>query len=103
MRFMLEVRIPTEEANTVIKAGKFEQMLQSIMGDMKPEAAYLSEMEGCRGGWFVVNIDDASQIPGIAEPFFIGMNASIKFHPVMLPEDLARGGAAFHQAVEKYG
>lgn len=100
---MLEVKIPTEEANSLIKAGKFEHMLQSILGDIRPEAAYFSDMDGCRGGWIVVNLDDASQIPGIAEPFFIGMNASLDFHPVMLPEDLARGSDAFQRATEKYG
>jgi hypothetical protein len=102
MRFMLEIRIPTERANEVIKAGKFEQVLQSILGDLKPEAVYLSELEGCRGGWFVVNIDDTSQIPAIAEPFFIAFGAAIKFHPVMLPEDLMRGSEGFQAAVQKY-
>ncbi|MGI8827016.1 MAG: DUF3303 family protein [Chloroflexota bacterium] len=102
MGFILEVRLPTEKANELIKAGKFEQMLQSIMSDVKPEAAYLSEMDGARGGYFVVNLDDASQIPAVAEPFFFA-GATVKIHPVMLPEDLAKGSAALQQAAQKYG
>jgi hypothetical protein len=102
VRFMLEVQLPTEEANAAIKAGTFEQMLKGILSDIKPEAAYLSEMDGCRGGYFVVNIDDASQMTSVAEPFFFA-GATVKFHPVMLPEDLARGSAALAQAAQKYG
>lgn len=63
MRFILEVRLPTEPANALIKAGKFEETLQSILSDVKPEAAYLSEMDEARGGYSVVNLEDASQIP----------------------------------------
>lgn len=102
MRFILEVRVPTEQANALIKAGKFEDTLQSILNDVKPEAAYLSLMDGARGGYFVVNLEDASQLPAVCEPwFFVG--ATVKLHPVLLPEDLARGGAALQQAAQKYG
>ena len=39
MRFMISVRIPTEEANATIKEGNFPQTIQSIMEELKPEAA----------------------------------------------------------------
>ena len=40
MRFMLSIRIPTDKANAAIKDGTFPQTLQSIMEELKPEAAY---------------------------------------------------------------
>jgi hypothetical protein len=46
---------------------------------------------------------DASQIPAIAEPWFLAFNASIEIHPVMVPDDLARAGSSFEAAVKKYG
>jgi hypothetical protein len=46
---------------------------------------------------------DASQIPAIAEPWFLAFNASIEIHPVMVPEDLSRAGSAIEVAVKKYG
>jgi hypothetical protein len=39
MRFMLSFRVPTEKANATIKDGTFPQTLQSIMEELKPEAA----------------------------------------------------------------
>jgi hypothetical protein len=35
-------------------------------------------------------MEDASQIPAVAEPWFLTFNADVEVHPVMLPEDLAR-------------
>ena len=45
---------------------------------------------------------DASEIPAIAEPWFLAFNASIEIHPVMLPDDLARASGAIDKAVKKY-
>ncbi len=40
----------------------------------------------------IANLDDASQIPSYAEPWFLAFNARVEFHPVMTPEDLGRAG-----------
>jgi hypothetical protein len=37
-------------------------------------------------------VNQAAQIPRIAEPFFLRMNAEVRFHPVMTAEDLAAAG-----------
>jgi hypothetical protein len=47
-------------------------------------------------------MQDASQIPAIAEPWFLAFNASIEIHPVMLPDDLAKAGGSIENAVKKY-
>ncbi|MEX0804603.1 MAG: hypothetical protein WD688_15000 [Candidatus Binatia bacterium] len=47
-------------------------------------------------------MQDASQIPAIAEPWFLAFNASVEIHPVMIPDDLATAGGAIEQAVKKY-
>jgi hypothetical protein len=48
-------------------------------------------------------MEDASQIPAIAEPLFLGVGATVKAHPVMIPEDLQKAGPAIEQAARKYG
>ena len=103
MRFMLTFRIPTEQGNAVIKAGQLAQITQSILEDLKPEAVYFGDIEGGRGGYVVVNMDDASQIPALAEPLFQALGATVKLHPVMTPDDLMRAGPALEQAAQKYG
>jgi hypothetical protein len=60
------------------------------MEKLKPEAAYFSDIEGARGGYIVVSMDDASQIPAMAEPLFLGLGATIQIHPVMTPEDVGK-------------
>ena len=102
-RFMITCRIPVERGNELAKAGTLGSTVRSIMEDLKPEAAYFGDIEGGRGGYIVVNMDDASQIPALAEPLFLGLGATIQVHPVMTPEDLGKAGPAIEQAAKKYG
>ena len=103
MRFMLTFRIPMDAGNAMIKDGTIVEVLQSVMEDLKPEAAYFGDIEGGRGGYLVVNMEDASQIPAITEPLFLGVGATVKVHPVMIPEDLQKAGPALERVAQKYG
>jgi hypothetical protein len=47
-------------------------------------------------------MQDASQIPAIAEPWFLAFNASVEIHPVMIPDDLAKAGPSIENTVKKY-
>ncbi len=103
MRFMVKVGWDVEAGNNLAKAGTLGSTVGSILAELKPEAAYFSAEGGKRGATLIVNLDDASQIPAVAEPWFLACNASIEFLPVMLPEDLEKAGDSIGQAVEKYG
>ena len=103
MRFMLSFRVPTEKGNATIKEGTFPQTMQSIMEELQPEAAYFTDVDGARGGYLIVNIDDASQLPAMAEPLFFGLGATIQVHLVMTAEDLEKASPALEQAAQKYG
>ena len=102
MRFLLKVNIPVEIGNAVAKAGKLGTTIQSILSEMKPEAAYFTDNNGQRTGFIVFEMQDASQIPAIAEPWFLAFNASVELHAVMVPADLAKAGGAIEKAVKKY-
>jgi hypothetical protein len=102
MRFMMKVNIPVESGNAAAKAGKLGPTIQSILSDMKPEAAYFTDNNGQRTGYIIFDMKDASQIPSVAEPWFLAFNAAIEIHAVMLPDDLAKAAPAIEKAVKKY-
>jgi len=102
MRFLLKVNIPVESGNAAAKAGKLGATIQSILADLKPEAVYFTDSNGQRTAFIFLDMQDASQIPAIAEPWFLAFNASVEFHPVMIPADLAKAGSAIENVVKKY-
>jgi hypothetical protein len=103
MRFLVKVNIPVEAGNRAAKAGTLGTAIQTILADLKPEAVYFTDDHGQRTALLFLDMQDASQIPAIAEPWFLAFNASIEIHPVMVPEDLSRAGSAIEGAVKKYG
>ena len=102
MRFLLKVNIPVESGNLAAKAGKLGATIQSIVADLRPEAVYFTDNNGQRTAFIFLEMQDASQIPAIAEPWFLAFNASVEIHPVIVANDLARAGSAIENAVKKY-
>jgi len=102
MRFLLKVNMSVESGNAAAKAGKLGATIESILAELKPEAAYFTATDGERTGFIFLEMQDASQIPAIAEPWFLTFNASIELYPVMIPKDLARASGAIDKAVKKY-
>ena len=102
MRFLVKVNIPVEAGNEAAKAGKLGTTIQSIVTDQKPEAVYFTDDNGQRTAFLFLEMHDASQIPAIAEPWFLAFNASIEIHPVMVLDDLGKANSAIEAAVNKY-
>ena len=102
MRFLIKVNMQVDAANAAVRAGKLGSTIQSILADLKPEAAYFAADNGQRTGFLIVEVESASQIPAIAEPWFLAFNANIEFHPVMVPADLAEAGSAIEAAAKKF-
>jgi hypothetical protein len=94
--------IPVEAGNQAARAGKLGATIQSILADLKPEAVYFTDDNGQRTAFLFVAMNDASQIPAIAEPWFLALNASIEIQPVMVPDDLARASGAMEAAAKNY-
>jgi hypothetical protein len=103
VRFLVKVNIPVEAGNGAAKAGTLGTTIQSILADLKPEAVYFTDDHGQRTGFLFLDMQDASQIPAIAEPWFLAFNASLEIHPVMVPDDLTKAHSAIEAAVKKYG
>ena len=92
MRMLLDIKIPHEMFNAAVRDGSAGEKLKRILEATKPEAVYFTERDGHRGAFMIVNLDDPSKIPALAEPWFLTFSADVKFHVMMTPEDLARAG-----------
>ena len=92
MKMLLSVAIPHEPFNSLVKSGKAGGILGKILDAIRPEAAYFTEQDGTRGGVFVVDVQKPSDVPSIAEPFFLNFQANCKFRILMSPEDLQKAG-----------
>jgi len=101
---LLRVPIPVESGNAAAKAGTIGSTIERIVADLKPEAAYFfADDNGERSGSIVFDMKDTSQIPAIAEPWFLAFNARISLRPVMSPQDLAAGLPGIAKAATAYG
>ena len=94
MRMLLRASCPNEPFNTLVRKGTAGEIMSKILAAIKPEAVYFTDMDGQRTAVLVVNMENASQIPALAEPFFLNFNAQCHFHPVMTPDDLQKAGLA---------
>jgi hypothetical protein len=104
MRMLLRVSIPVEAGNAAVKDGTLGTTIERILADLKPEAAYFfADDDGQRSGSVVFDMKDPSQIPGIAEPWFLAFNAKVSLRPVMTPQDLAKAGPSFGKVVKQHG
>ena len=49
MRMLLNVTIPNEPFNSLVRVGKASAILTRILEEIKPEATYFTEQHGTRG------------------------------------------------------
>jgi hypothetical protein len=92
MRMLLNVILPHEPFNTAVRNGTAGATIGRILEAIKPEAVYFTEQNGHRGATMVLNVNRPSDIPGLAEPWFLNFNADCQFRIAMTPEDLRQAG-----------
>ncbi|MBL8676129.1 MAG: hypothetical protein JNJ47_01705 [Alphaproteobacteria bacterium] len=104
MRMLLRVSIPVKTGNVAAKAGALGTTIEQILAKLKPEAAYFFvDDNGQRSGFIVFNMEDTSQIPEVAEPWFLAFNAKVHFQPIMNLQDLTAAAPSISKAAQEYG
>lgn len=101
MRFLFKISWPVEAGNEAAKGGF--QVVEKILSDQKPEAAYFIAEGGMRTAILIMSMKDVSQLPDIAEPWFLALNARIEVTPAMVADDLKKAGPAIQHAVKNFG
>jgi hypothetical protein len=92
MRMLMNVMIPPEPFNTLVREGTAGATIGKILDEVKPEAVYFTEQDGQRAMTLVVEVEGAWRVPALAEPFFLCFEADCRLRILMGPEDLERAG-----------
>jgi hypothetical protein len=91
VRMMMKVQMDTQAASQAVADGSLPQLMQDMMGRLKPESAYFGPEDGVRTAFIVFDLQDPSQLPSLTEPFFSKLKATVRMFPVMDREDLQKG------------
>lgn len=92
MKMLMNVLFPLEPFNTLTRNGEVGAVMNEILNDLKPEAAYFTEQDGHRSVLLLVDVENPSHVPKLAEPFFLKFDAECRFRIVMSAEDLQKAG-----------
>ncbi len=90
MRMLVNVTCPIEPFNSMVRNGTAGEIIGRVIDDIKPESIYFTEQEGNRGAVMVVEVANASDIPSIAEPWFLNFEAICEFRIAMSLDDLMK-------------
>ncbi|TXS57783.1 hypothetical protein EAO77_07900 [Streptomyces sp. t39] len=88
---MLRAVMDTAKTNETIRTGRAQELWASILGHLKPEAAYFSPHDGCRACVIVFDMQDSTTLPVLVEPFFQEFGARVEIAPCMDRDDLMKG------------
>src|SRR3954464_5763256 len=91
MRMMLKTQVPVEDGNEAIKNRYMQGIIEETMQRIQPQAIYFFIDDGMRSVIAVFDMKDSSDIPAVAEPIFMALNADVQFTPVMTLDDLKQG------------
>lgn len=92
MRMLLEITMPHEPFNTLVREGVAGKKISEILEVLKPETAYFMERDGRRSAMIVADIRDPSMIPALAEPWFLTFDADVRCRIAMTVDDLKNAG-----------
>ena len=94
MRMFMRVKFDVEAANRAIKDGSIAKIIEGFAKEFKPEGMWFVSQDGKRCMVAVFDLPSTSTIPPLAEPFFMGLGATIEATPAMDLADLQAGLAA---------
>jgi hypothetical protein len=90
MLMLMNITFPPEPFNSAVRDGTVGLKIKRILDAQEPQAVYFTEADGKRGAVLAVNPGESSDIPALAEPWYLTFDAVVEFRIAMKPEDLGR-------------
>lgn len=91
MRVLFNITFPVERFNELARKGIAGQKLAAIVEATKPETVYFTGNQSGRGAVAVYDFADGSQVPAVAEPWFLTFDARIEYSLAISAEEMAKG------------
>jgi multimeric flavodoxin WrbA len=91
MRCLLRIQLDTPASNAAIADGTMSAAMQQMLDRTQPEASYFGTIDGRRTAFIVFDLADPSDIPIVAEPALMKLNAEVNITPIMNLDDLQKG------------
>ena len=91
MRMMMKVSVPIEAANEAIQDGRMQKLVTEQLQKLRPESVYFFADDDVRTALLFIDVKSESDLLVIADPFFQGLNACVRFTPVMNAQDYQAG------------
>ncbi len=86
----------------MVKDPNLQNRVDTVMGDIRPEATYFTIEDGQRTLYFIVNVDNPEDMPNIAEPLWLSWKADVTFLPAFTPEDMEKAMGVVGEMAKKY-
>lgn len=103
MLFIVKATIPNDAGNDMVRSGPgMKELIDKVMGDVRPESAYFAIADGQRTVFMIVNIDKPEEMVRIAEPLWLGVEADVDVYPAMSAEDFEKAGPILGGIVPNY-
>jgi hypothetical protein len=102
MRCLITAKLDTATSNQLVSSGRVGPLLQEVVANIKPEAAYFLPLQGRRAILLIADLADASEIVAKLEPLWLTTGAEVDVTPVMVGEDLERGLQALGPNLGKF-
>ena len=102
MKFLVKATMPVKAGNAYVRGSDLQSRMDTVMGDVRPEAAYFTIDNGQRTAYFVMNVEDSLDLPRIAEPLWQAWEADVTFIPVIPAEDMEKLMGMVGELTKKY-
>lgn len=103
MRMLLKATFDLDKTNELMRSGKLGEVIESIYGNLNTEAVYFIAEDGQRTSLIFLDLNDPSDLPAVAEPFFHAFDAEIEVTPAFTLDEMPQALPAIEDAIKKYG